>query len=81
MGSNSVQIPKQRLGAPTAPAPNGASPLDRELAELAQVARERIRSGGNPLASLTPDEVDASRASDAPEIIGRLLGKKKLRRA
>jgi hypothetical protein len=50
--------------------------FERELAKLAQVARERIRSGGNPLASLAPAEVVASRASDAPEIVGRLPRKK-----
>lgn len=80
MRSNSVQIPKQRLGGRRVPVtePTG---FERELAELAQVARERIRSGGNPLASLTPVEVDASRSSDAPEIIGRLPGKENHRRA
>lgn len=81
MRSNSVQIPKQRLGGQTAPAADASPGLQRELANLAQVARERIRSGGNPLASLTPAEIDASRSSDAPEIIGRLLGKKKDPRA
>ena len=80
MRSNAVQIPKQRLGGRTAPVTEAAG-FARELAELAQVARERIRSGGNPLASLTPAEVDASRASDAPEIIGRLPRGKNERRS
>lgn len=75
MRSNSVQLPKQRLGGP-GPATDASPGFQRELAELAQVARERIRSGGNPLASLTPAEVDASRSSDAPEIIGRLPARK-----
>ena len=71
MRSDSVQIPRQRLGRQTAPA-LGSTGFERELAELAQAARERIRSAGNPLASLTPAEIDASHAGDAPEIIGRL---------
>lgn len=80
MWSNSVQIPKQRLGGHMAPATESTC-FERELAELAQVARERIRSSANPLASLTPAEVDASRASDAPEIIGRLPRGKNERRS
>ena len=79
MRSNSVQIPKQRLGGHMAPATESTG-FERELAELAQATRERIRSGGNPLASLTPTEVDASRASDTPEIIGRLPRRKNERR-
>jgi hypothetical protein len=60
----------------------GESPgFQRKLAELALVARERIRSSGNPLASVTPADVDASRASDAPEIIGRLPRGKNERRS
>lgn len=80
MRSNSVQIPKQRLSRHMAPATE-STVFERELAEVAQAARERIRSGGNPLASLTPTEVDASRASDAPEIIGRLPHGKNGRRS
>jgi hypothetical protein len=80
MRSNSVQIPKQRLGGHMAPATESTD-FERELAALAKAAHERIRSGGNPLASLTPTEVDASRASDAPEIIGRLPRRKNERRS
>jgi hypothetical protein len=41
-----------------------------ELLEIARTARARIRSGPNPLAGLTPEDIRRARECPLPEIIG-----------